>query len=252
MWREKMNKDNKIAFITGASRGIGKAIAISLAKDGIYVIINYRNNEESAKEVLDEITNLGGNGEIIQGDISNFDESKEVIDKIVQECGKIDIMVNNAGITRDQLLLRMTEEDFDSVINVNLKGTFNCIKNVTRSMMKKRSGKIINIASVVGLSGNIGQSNYAASKAGIIGLTKSVAREFASRGIQVNAVAPGFIETDMTNTLSDQVKDELLKRIPLNKLGKPEDVANVVSFLASDKADYITGQVITVDGGMTI
>lgn len=247
-----MNKDNKIAFITGASRGIGKAIAISLAKDGIYVIINYRNNEESAKEVLDEITNLGGNGEIIQGDISNFDESKEVIDKIVQECGKIDIMVNNAGITRDQLLLRMTEEDFDSVINVNLKGTFNCIKNVTRSMMKKRSGKIINIASVVGLSGNIGQSNYAASKAGIIGLTKSVAREFASRGIQVNAVAPGFIETDMTNTLSDQVKDELLKRIPLNKLGKPEDVANVVSFLASDKADYITGQVITVDGGMTI
>jgi 3-oxoacyl-[acyl-carrier protein] reductase len=252
MWREKMNKDNKIAFITGASRGIGKAIAISLAKDGIYVIINYRNNEESAKEVLDEITNLGGNGEIIQGDISNFDESKEVIDKIVQECGKIDIMVNNAGITRDQLLLRMTEEDFDSVINVNLKGTFNCIKNVTRSMMKKRSGKIINIASVVGLSGNIGQSNYAASKAGIIGLTKSVAREFASRGIQVNAVAPGFIETDMTNTLSDQVKDELLKRIPLNKLGKPEDVANVVSFLASDKADYITAQVITEDGGKTI
>lgn len=247
-----MNNNKKVALITGASRGIGRAIAECLAQDGFYVVINYRSNDKLAEEVLNKIIENGGKGEILKGDISSFSESKEIIDKIIKSQGKIDVLVNNAGITKDQLLLRMTEEEFDSVLNVNLKGTFNCIKNITRSMMKNKSGKIINITSVVGISGNIGQSNYAASKAGVIGLTKSVAKEFASRGIQVNAVAPGFIETDMTDVIPENIKEEIISKIPLNKLGKPEDIANAVSFLASDKANYITGQVITVDGGMII
>lgn len=247
-----MNSNNKVALITGASRGIGRAIAECLAQDGFYVVINYRSNDKLAEEVLNKIIENGGKGEILKGDISSFSESKEIIDKIIKSQGKIDLLVNNAGITKDQLLLRMTEEEFDNVLNVNLKGTFNCIKNITRSMMKNKSGKIINITSVVGISGNVGQSNYAASKAGVIGLTKSVAKEFASRGIQVNAVAPGFIETDMTDAIPESIKEEIISKIPLNKLGKPEDIANAVSFLASDKANYITGQVITVDGGMII
>lgn len=247
-----MNNNKKVALITGASRGIGRAIAECLAQDGFYVVINYRSNDKLAEEVLNKIIENGGKGEILKGDISSFSESKEIIDKIIKSHGKIDVLVNNAGITKDQLLLRMTEDEFDNVLNVNLKGTFNCIKNIARSMMKNKAGKIINITSVVGISGNVGQSNYAASKAGVIGLTKSVAKEFASRGIQVNAVAPGFIETDMTDVIPENIKEEIISKIPLNKLGKPEDIANAVSFLASDKANYITGQVITVDGGMII
>lgn len=242
--------ERKTAVVTGASRGIGKAIALALAKDGFNVVINYNGNKEKAEQVKKECEDYGVNAITVKANVADFTESENLIKEAVSTFGSIDVLVNNSGITKDTLLLRMKEEDFDSVIDVNLKGTFNTIKHAARQMMKQRSGSIINMSSVVGISGNAGQINYAASKAGVIGLTKSVARELASRGIRANAVAPGFIETDMTDELNDKAKEEILKTIPLNDTGKSEDVANLVAFLASEKSRYITGQVIHVDGGM--
>ena len=242
----------KCAIVTGAAKGIGKAIALKLASLGANIVLNYRSSEEKAIETENEIKALGVEVLRVKGDISNISDVENLINTAKENFGKIDIMVNNAGITKDTLILRMKEEDFDSVINVNLKGVFNCLKTITPVMVKQREGKIINLSSVVGLSGNAGQVNYAASKAGVIGMTKSAARELASRGITVNAVAPGFIETDMTEVLGDKFKEEAKKAIPLKRLGKPEDVANVVAFLASEDANYITGQVIQVDGGMVM
>lgn len=242
----------KNAIVTGASRGIGKAIAIKLADLGANVVLNYRSNINSVNEVVKEIESKGVKVVAIQGDISKFEDAKKIVDETMEKLGSIDILVNNAGITKDTLLMRMKEEEFDNVIEVNLKGVFNCTKHVVPIMMKQRSGKIINISSVVGLSGNAGQSNYAAAKAGIIGFTKSVAKEIASRGITVNAVAPGFIATDMTGVLSDKVKENIKNNIPLKRVGDAKDIANTVAFLSSNMASYITGQVISVDGGMHI
>ena len=242
--------ERKTAVVTGASRGIGKAIALALAKEGFNVVVNYNGNKEKAEQVKKECEDFGVNAITVKANVADFSESENLIKEAVSTFGSIDVLVKNSGITKDTLLLRMKEEDFDSVIDVNLKGTFNTIKHAARQMMKQRSGSIINMSSVVGISGNAGQINYAASKAGVIGLTKSVARELASRGIRANAVAPGFIETDMTDELNDKAKEEILKTIPLNDTGKSEDVANLVVFLASEKSRYITGQVIHVDGGM--
>ena len=242
----------KTAIVTGASRGIGRATAIKLASLGANIILNYRSNEEEASKVEEEIKAFGVETIMVKADISKMDEVENMISTAKEKFGTIDIMVNNAGITKDTLIMRMKEEDFDSVIDVNLKGVFNCLKCITPVMMKQKSGKIINLSSVVGISGNAGQVNYAASKAGVIGMTKSLAKEIGSRGITVNAVAPGFIETDMTEVLGEKAKDEYKKGIPLRKLGKPEDVANVIAFLASEAADYVTGQVIHVDGGMVM
>lgn len=237
--------DKKIAVVTGASRGIGKAIALELAKRGCFVVINYNGNEALANEVKEEIVNA----QIYQCNISDFEACSRFFKEIIKEYGRIDILVNNAGITKDGLLMRMSEADFDKVLDVNLKGTFNCIRQVLRPMLKQKSGRIINMSSVVGLYGNVGQANYAASKAGVIGLTKATAKEVASRGITVNAIAPGFIETDMTAVLSEEVKETMLNQIPMKCFGKPEDVAKAVGFLASEDARYITGQVLSVDGG---
>lgn len=242
----------RTAIVTGGSRGIGKAIALELASKGINIVLNYRNSEEEANKVEKEIKELGVEVITVKADISNIDDVQNLVNKAKEKFGFIDIMVNNAGITKDSLILRMKEEDFNSVVDVNMKGVFNCLKCITPVMIKQKSGKIINMASVVGIVGNAGQVNYAASKAGVIGMTKSLAKEIGSRGITVNAVAPGFIETDMTDNLSEKYKEELKKSIPLKKLGKVEDVANLVAFLASEDADYITGQVINVDGGMVI
>ena len=242
----------KCAVVTGAAKGIGKAIALKLASSGVNIVLNYRSSEDKAIETEKEILSLGVEVLRIKGDISKPNDVENLIDSAKKKFGKIDIMVNNAGITKDTLLLRMKEEDFDSVINVNLKGVFNCLKAITPVMVKQKEGKIINLSSVVGLVGNAGQVNYAASKAGVIGMTKSLAKEIGSRGITVNAVAPGFIETDMTDVLGDRFKEEAKKSIPLKRLGKAEDVAEVVAFLASDSANYITGQVIHVDGGMVM
>lgn len=242
----------KCAVVTGAAKGIGKAIALKLASLGVNIVLNYRSSEDKAIETEKEILSLGVEVLRIKGDISKANDVENLIDCAKKKFGKIDIMVNNAGITKDTLLLRMKEEDFDSVINVNLKGVFNCLKAITPVMVKQKEGKIINLSSVVGLVGNAGQVNYAASKAGVIGMTKSLAKEIGSRGITVNAVAPGFIETDMTDMLGDKFKEEAKKSIPLKRLGKAEDVAEVVAFLASDSANYITGQVIQVDGGMVM
>ena len=242
----------KTIVITGASRGIGRAIALELASRGAAVVINYNGSEERAKEVQKEIEEKGGEAEIRQWNVADFAACERAVKDIVKTHGSIDILVNNAGITKDGLLMGMSEADFDSVIDVNLKGTFNMMRFVSRQMLRQRSGRIISMASVVGIAGNAGQANYAASKAGIIGMTKSAARELASRGITVNAVAPGFIETDMTAKLPEAVVEENLKSIPMKKLGKVEDVANLVRFLASDDASYITGQVICVDGGMAM
>ena len=242
----------KCAVVTGAAKGIGKAIALKLASSGVNIVLNYRSSEDKAIETEKEILSLGVEVLRIKGDISKPNDVENLIDCAKNKFGKIDIMVNNAGITKDTLLLRMKEEDFDSVINVNLKGVFNCLKAITPVIVKQKEGKIINLSSVVGLVGNAGQVNYAASKAGVIGMTKSLAKEIGSRGITVNAVAPGFIETDMTDVLGDRFKEEAKKSIPLKRLGKAEDVAEVVAFLASDSANYITGQVIHVDGGMVM
>lgn len=240
----------KCAVVTGASRGIGKAIALKLAGLGANVVLNYRSSEKEALEVENEIKNMGVDVISVKADISKLNEVENLINTAKEKFGCIDIMVNNAGITKDNLILRMKEEEFDSVIDVNLKGVFNCLKGITPVMVRQKYGKIINISSVVGISGNAGQVNYAASKAGIIGMTKSLAKEIGSRGVNVNAVAPGFIDTEMTQCLGDKVKEEAKKNIPLKRFGQADDVADVVAFLAGSESDYITGQVIHVDGGM--
>ncbi len=243
---------NKVAFITGSTRGIGKQIAKTLAKEGFDVVINYMTEEDNYNEVIKEVENENQNIKCtaVKGDVTSFEDCENMIKEIIDTYGKIDVLVNNAGITKDMLLLRMKEKDFRDVIDVNLVGTFNLTKCASSYMIKAKSGRIINLASVVGIAGNSGQSNYAASKAGIIGFTKSIAKELASRNILVNAVAPGFIQTKMTEVLSDSVKESILEQIPLRKFGTTEDVANVVKFLASEDSKYITGQVIHIDGGM--
>lgn len=244
--------DGKVAIVTGASRGIGRAIALELAAQKAFVIINYNGSKERAEKVKEEIEKSGGKGVLYQCDVSDFAACKTFISDVIREYGRIDILVNNAGITRDGLMMKMSEDAFDDVIRTNLKGTFHTIRFASRQMLKQRSGRIINMSSVVGLVGNAGQVNYAASKAGVIGITKSAAKELASRGITVNAIAPGFIETEMTGVLSDKVKEAAIAQIPLGKFGQPEDIAKTIAFLASDAAGYITGQVIQVDGGMAI
>ena len=242
----------KIALVTGGARGIGKAIAKKLAEQGAFVIVNYAGSVDRANQTVEEIKSAGGDGVAIQCDVSDFAACGELAAKVLADYGRLDILVNNAGITKDNLIMKMSEQDYDAVLNTNLKGAFNLIHHFSRSFLKQRSGKIINISSVSGVMGNAGQANYSASKAGLIGLTKSVARELASRGICVNAVAPGFIETDMTEKMPDSAKQAALGMIPLGKMGKPEDIAQVVAFLADESGDYITGQVICVDGGMAI
>lgn len=253
------NRDNlyyplkgRTAVITGGTRGIGKAIALKLASKGADIAINYRNNAQAAQDMVRMIEKTGSRAIAVQCDVGIYDKALEFIKEAINNFKSIDILVNNAGITRDGLLLRMNEKDFDDVINTNLKGTYNCTKHACSYMLKQRRGRIINISSVVGIVGNSGQINYAAAKAGIIGITKSAAKEFASRGITVNAIAPGFIATDMTDALDDIVKETIIKNIPLKRLGSPQDVAETAAFLASDEASYITGQVINVDGGMVI
>lgn len=247
-----MKLSDEVVLVTGASRGIGKAIALEMANKGAKVAVNFKGSEDKAQEVVEAIIQSGGKAIAVKADVASTEEVNQMVKLIEKELGSVTILVNNAGITRDNLLMRMKEEDWDAVLETNLKGVFNCTKVVIRSMMKQKRGKIINIASVVGLVGNIGQSNYAAAKSGIIGFTKAMALELSSRGIQVNAVAPGFIETDMTDKLTDEIKEQILARIPLQRLGKAEEVAGVVSFLASPQADYITGQIICVDGGMVM
>ena len=242
----------KVALVTGASRGIGRATALRLAQDGAKVALNFASNVAKAEEVKREIEAAGSEALLLQGDVSKLDVVTDLINKTVDAWGRLDILVNNAGIARDNLLLKMSEDDFDKVIATNLKGVFNCTKAVTKIMMKQRGGRIVNMSSVVALRGNVSQANYAAAKAGIIGLTKTAARELASRGITVNAVAPGFIDTDMTAALSEKVKEVLLKEIPAGRMGTPEDVANAVAFLVSDQAAYITGQVLSVNGGLVM
>ncbi|WP_430708749.1 3-oxoacyl-[acyl-carrier-protein] reductase [Paenalkalicoccus suaedae] len=240
------------ALVTGASRGIGRAIALELAKSGVDVAINYAGSKEKAEQVANECQELGVNAFAIQADVSKESDVQEMVKAVTETFGGLDILVNNAGITRDTLVMRMKETDFDDVINTNLKGVFLCSKAVMRTMMKQRAGRIINISSVVGVLGNAGQANYVASKAGVIGLTKSLARELASRNILVNAVAPGFITTEMTDELNDEMKDALMSQIPLAKLGEPDHIARVVRFLASEDASYMTGQTLHVDGGMVM
>ena len=252
---EQKGKDmleGKVAVVTGASRGIGRAIALRLAQEKAAVVINYNGSREKAEEVVQEIEAAGGTACAIQCDVSDFSACEAFFKEVTERYGRVDILVNNAGVTRDGLLMKMSEEDFDKVVDTNLKGTFNCIRFVARQMIKQRGGRIINMASVSGVMGNAGQANYSASKAGVIGLTKSVARELASRGITVNAVAPGFINTEMTAVLSDKVKEGAVTQIPLGTFGETEDIANAVAFLASDGARYITGQVLSVDGGMSM
>ena len=247
-----MQLKGKTAVVTGGSRGIGRAIALELASCGANVVVNYTSNSKAADEVVAEIEATGMSGMAIKADVSIASEVENLVNEVLKTFGSIDILVNNAGITRDNLIIRMTEKEFDEVINTNLKGAFICTKAVSRVMIKQKSGKIINVSSVVGIVGNAGQSNYAAAKAGLIGFTKSMAKELAKRGINVNAVAPGFIQTDMTSVLPENVKEEFLKSIPLMRIGKPEDIANTVLFLASEYSDYITGQVINIDGGMVM
>ena len=244
--------ENQVAVITGSSRGIGRQIARSMAEEGAIVIINYNGSKARADETAEEIRSFGGQAETYQCDVSDFNQAAGLMEYVVKTYGRVDILVNNAGITRDNLLMKMSEEEFDAVLNTNLKGAFNCIRHVSRQMIKQRSGKIINISSVSGVLGNAGQANYSASKAGIIGLTKSAAREMARRNITVNAIAPGFIDTEMTQVLSESVRTAAEAQIPMKRFGKTEDIANMAVFLASEKAGYITGQVIHVDGGMAM
>jgi 3-oxoacyl-[acyl-carrier protein] reductase len=242
----------KSVVVTGGSRGIGRSIALEFGKKGANVVINYVSSDIEAAKVAEEINNLGGNAILVKGDVSSFEEGKKLIDETVKVFGTIDILINNAGITKDGLIMRMKEEHFDKVLDINLKGVFNTCKSAVSYMIKQRSGKIINISSVVGIVGNAGQANYAASKAGVIGLTKSIAKEVGSRGITANVVAPGFIKSDMTDVLNDKVKEGMLGLIPLGRLGEVEDIAKTVVFLASEGGNYITGQVINVDGGMVM
>ena len=241
-----MRLDKKVALVTGAAKGIGRAIALKLAAQGAYVIVNYRGSEDKAKETLELIKSLNGDGEIYKCDVSKYEDVKQMMDYILEKHSKLDILVNNAGITKDNLLMKMSEEEFDNVIESNLKSAFNCMQLVSRAMIKARSGRIVNISSVSGVMGNAGQVNYAAAKAGMIGMTKSAARELASRGITVNAIAPGFIET----VLPDSIKEAVVQSIPMKAFGKAEDIANAVCFLSSEEARYISGQVLCVDGGL--
>lgn len=241
---------NKTAIVTGAGRGIGKAIALKLASFGANIVVNDIPSSTDADETAKEIEAMGRGALVYKGDVRNFDDVSEMVKKTLDKFGSVDILINNAGITRDNLIMRMDEKDFDDVIAINLKGAFNCIKAVTRPMMKQRSGAIVNMASVVGIMGNAGQANYSASKAGLIGLTKSTAKELSSRGIRANAIAPGFIESLMTDKLPDNVKEDYFKAIPLGRFGTAEDIANTAAFLVSDMASYITGQVIHIDGGL--
>ena len=242
----------KVAVVTGASRGIGREIAKTLGAEGATVVVNYNGSKDKAEEVVKEIREAQGKAEAVQCDVSDFEKAGELMDHVIKTYGRVDILVNNAGITRDGLLMRMSEEDFDKVVSTNMKGAFNCMRHVARQMIKQKSGRIINISSVSGVLGNGGQVNYAASKAVIIGMTKSAARELASRGITVNAIAPGFINTEMTQVLSDSVKEGACAQIPMKVFGETKDVADAAAFLASDKARYITGQVLCVDGGMAM
>ena len=244
-----MKLTGKVALVTGAAQGIGKAVALLLARNGADIVISDINLEK-AEETAKEVQALGRKALATKVDVATLGDVEKMVETILAQFGKVDILVNNAGIARDKLILRMTEEDWDAVLNINLKGTFNCTKAVVRHMSKQRSGKIVNIASVVGEMGNAGQGNYAASKAGVIGFTKTIAREFAQRGINVNAIAPGYIETPMTDALPDKAKEELKRLIPMDRLGKPEDVAEAVLFLVSESANYITGQVLNVNGGI--
>ncbi|MED1606455.1 3-oxoacyl-[acyl-carrier-protein] reductase [Cytobacillus kochii] len=245
-----MKLSNKIAIVTGASRGIGREIALELAREGAKVAVNYAGSEARANEVVDEIKSLGSEAFAIQCDVSNSESVTNMIKTVIEHFGRIDILVNNAGITKDNLLMRMKEDEWDAVINTNLKGVFLCTKAVTRQMMKQRSGRIINISSIVGTTGNPGQANYVAAKSGVIGLTKTTAKELASRGITVNAIAPGFITTEMTDELNAEIKEQMLANIPLATFGDPKDIAKVVNFLASEDSKYMTGQTLHVDGGM--
>lgn len=247
-----MHLGGKVAIVTGASRGIGRAVALKLAQAGAKVVINYAGNVKAAEEVLESIQHLNGEAILVQGDVSKASDMEGLIKQTLEQFGRIDILVNNAGITRDNLLMRMKEDDWDAVLNTNLKGVYYCTKAVAKIMMKQRYGKIVNMTSVVGVTGNAGQSNYAAAKAGVIGFTKSMAKELASRNITVNAVAPGFIATDMTKNLPDAVKETMAGEIPLARLGQPDDIGNAVLFLASDFSSYITGQTLHVDGGMVM
>lgn len=243
-------ENNKVALITGASRGIGKAVALKLAQNGFDIAVNYRSESEDLEEMKNEIENNNVKCAFVKGDVASFEDAEKMVKEVMEKLGRIDVLVNNAGITRDGLFMRMKKEDFESVIDVNLMGTFNVTRNVIPIMIKQRAGRIINISSVVGVAGNAGQTNYSASKAGIIGFTKSLAREVASRNVLVNAVAPGFIATDMTSVLTDAQKENINTQIPLKRMGTAEDVANLVKFLSSDDSSYITGQVLHVDGGM--
>lgn len=240
----------KVALVTGGSRGIGRAIALQLAEAGADVAVNYAGNEQAAAEVVQAIEALGRQAICLRADVGSWEQSEQLVQQTIEKFGKIDILVNNAGITRDNLMMRMKEDDFDQVVHTNLKGVFNCVRAVTRPMMKQRSGRIISISSVVGSTGNAGQTNYSAAKAGVIGLTKSAAKELASRGITVNCIAPGFITTDMTDQLTEEIKTQILQQIPLNRFGLPEEIAKAVVFLASDNASYMTGQTLHIDGGM--
>lgn len=244
--------ENKVALVTGAAKGIGRAIALRLAEDKATVIVNYNGSKERAEEVVKMITDIGGRAESYQCNVADDEACQTMIRDIIKKYGHLDILVNNAGITKDGLLMAMSEADFDNVIDTNLKGCFQMIRFASRRMMKQRYGRIINVSSVSGVAGNAGQANYSASKAGIIGLTKSAAKELASRGITCNAIAPGFVKTEMTDVLSDEVKENAKKQIPLGRFAEPEDIANAAVFLASDKASYITGQVLLVDGGMVM
>ncbi len=244
--------NGKIAVVTGASRGLGREIAIDLGKQGATIIVNYNGSAEKAEEVVKLIVDEGGTAKAMQCNVADYNATAEMFAEIIKEYGRVDILVNNAGITKDNLLMKMNEEDYDAVMDINLKGAFNCTKHISRQMLKQKSGRIINMTSVSGVLGNAGQANYSASKAGLIGLTKAVAREMASRGITVNAIAPGFIQTEMTDVLPEEVKKAVTEQIPMKRFGKVEHIAKTVSFLASDAAEYITGQVICVDGGMAM